>query len=67
MALAMFHQAMQLTVVAGYESGHTIVLQHSNGSAGAKSTWRRLCVFQPHSQPGKWTLSETNPEPLYWR
>ncbi|KAI9787229.1 MAG: ASTRA complex subunit [Geoglossum umbratile] len=51
MALAMFHQAMQLTVVAGYESGHTIVLQHSNGSAGAKSTWRRLCVFQPHSQP----------------
>ncbi|KAI9772473.1 MAG: ASTRA complex subunit [Geoglossum simile] len=49
MALAMFHQAMQLTVVSGYESGHTIVLQQS--SAGAKSTWRRLYIFQPHSQP----------------
>ncbi|KUJ16262.1 WD domain-containing protein [Mollisia scopiformis] len=47
MALSILHhdQTADLTVIAGYESGHTIVFQHSSG------TWQALYRTQAHSQP----------------
>lgn len=48
MAVSIFHhpQTTQLTVIAGYESGHTVVsrLSPTNG-------WQVLYTAQPHSQP----------------
>lgn len=48
MALSIFHhpQTGRLTVIAGYESGHTAVSQLS-----AESTWQTLYTAQPHTQP----------------
>jgi len=47
MALSIFHhpQSSNLTVLAGYESGHTIVFQYS------EDTWHALYRTQAHTQP----------------
>lgn len=47
MALSIFHhpQNSHLTVIAGYESGHTIVFQYSDNS------WHALYRAQAHTQP----------------
>ncbi|CZR63399.1 related to ASTRA-associated protein 1 [Phialocephala subalpina] len=47
MALSIFHspQSSHLTVIAGYESGHTIVFQYSDNS------WQVLYKTQAHNQP----------------
>ncbi|RDL39812.1 uncharacterized protein BP5553_04152 [Venustampulla echinocandica] len=56
MTISIFHhpQTSRLTVIAGYESGHTTVSQLS-----ADSTWQTLYTAQSHTQP---ILSlDTNP------
>ncbi|KAI9879123.1 MAG: ASTRA complex subunit [Pleopsidium flavum] len=40
-------EADKLRVIAGYESGHTIVFQRANPN----SAWQKLYECQPHSQP----------------
>ncbi|KAF8853719.1 WD domain-containing protein [Acephala macrosclerotiorum] len=47
MALSIFHhpQTSYLTVIAGYESGHTIVFQYYD------NTWHALYKTQVHTQP----------------
>ena len=48
MAVSMFHhpQTSQLTVIAGYESGHTVVSRLS-----PTYSWQVLYTAQPHTQP----------------
>lgn len=47
MAISLFHhpQTSYLTVVAGYESGHTVMSQYSD------SVWKPLYISQSHTQP----------------
>ena len=46
MAVSILYLSSRLTLVVGYESGHTMVVQE-NPSIG----WCRLYLSQPHSQP----------------
>jgi WD40 repeat protein len=46
MAVAIFYQAGRLTVVAGYEGGHTMVSQEIEGRG-----WQILYLCQSHAQP----------------
>ncbi|KFY22888.1 hypothetical protein V493_06243 [Pseudogymnoascus sp. VKM F-4281 (FW-2241)] len=46
MAVSILYLSSRLTLVVGYESGHTMVVQE-NPSVG----WCRLYLSQPHSQP----------------
>lgn len=48
MALAIQAASTKLQVVAGYESGHTMVFVQSDPGA----QFQRLYAAQPHSQPG---------------
>ncbi|KAI9865279.1 MAG: ASTRA complex subunit [Vezdaea acicularis] len=48
MSLSMFHVYDRLlTLAAGFESGHVIVVQHSPPTGG----WHTLYAVKPHSQP----------------
>lgn len=46
MAVSIFYNDADLTVAAGFESGHTLVSQLVSGQA-----WHILYMSQPHSQP----------------
>lgn len=46
MAVAIFYQSGHLTVVSGYESGHTMVSHEIDGRG-----WQILYISQPHTQP----------------
>ncbi|TVY25442.1 ASTRA-associated protein [Lachnellula hyalina] len=50
MAVSIFHhpQTTLLTIIAGYESGHTTVSQLPSSST---SIWQTLYTSQPHTQP----------------
>jgi len=50
MAISIFHhpQTTLLTIIAGYESGHTTVSQLQSSST---PTWQTLYTSQPHTQP----------------
>ncbi len=48
MALEIQAQSTKLQVVAGYESGHTMVFVQTDPGA----QFQRLYCAQPHSQPG---------------
>ncbi|MCJ1416126.1 ASTRA complex subunit [Xylographa parallela] len=47
MVLALHSQTCKLRLIAGYESGHTIVY----GNNLPENKWRKLYSAQPHSQP----------------
>lgn len=46
MSVAILYVSSRLTLVVGYESGHTMVVQENPGIG-----WCRLYLSQPHSQP----------------
>ncbi|KFY44930.1 hypothetical protein V495_03181 [Pseudogymnoascus sp. VKM F-4514 (FW-929)] len=46
MSVAILYVSSRLTLVVGYESGHTMVVQENPGIG-----WVRLYLSQPHSQP----------------
>lgn len=46
MAVSIFYSGVDLTVIAGFESGHTTVSQLIDGQG-----WHILYMAQPHSQP----------------
>ena len=48
MALSIHAEADHLQVVAGYESGHTMVF----AQARSGNSWQTIYSAQPHSQPG---------------
>ena len=52
MAIHISSAAERLQVIAGYESGHTMVFERAN----SKSTWQTVYRCQPHSQPGTLSL-----------
>ena len=65
MALGLFRTCNDsLCVVAGYESGHTMVFEHdlvdnaagAGAGAGAGAASRRVYTSQPHYQPGEFDI-----------
>lgn len=46
MAVSIFYSGTYLTVIAGYESGHTMVTQQVD-----RASWHVLYMSKPHSQP----------------
>jgi ASTRA-associated protein 1 len=46
MAVSIFYSGTNLTVIAGYESGHTMVTQQTD-----REGWHILYMSKPHSQP----------------
>ncbi len=66
MTVSISSEAGKLRVIAGYESGHTIVFQKVN----SKSAWQKVYKSQPHSQPGmsqpfKYAISGPDSEQYY--
>lgn len=67
MALGLFWaRSDSLRVVAGYESGHTMVFEHDLVDAGAAAAVRRVYTSQPHSQPGEFDVQRPK-ENVWWK
>ena len=58
MALNIRYEKDRLEVVAGYESGHTMVFAQEKPG----TQWQKLYSAQPHSQPGISALELFNRE-----
>lgn len=57
MALALFQRGPLTVVVAGYESGHSMVFEFNPIDVD----WKRIYTSHPHSQPGKSIQHPSNP------
>ena len=53
MALNIVAEATRLQIVAGYESGHTMVFVQTDPGA----SFQKLYCARPHSQPGSFPAS----------